>query len=102
MQEEESPPPQGTTFYYFLDQVSLNQHKFVDENTNQEKLQSEIVDALKSQMIRSGRILLCLHPWNRPIPLRRVWCLVRARCNHSLLIVIPYSPPCTLFPACPV
>ena len=73
--EEENPPPPGTTYYYFLDQFSLNQHVFVDEQANQKQMQQQIVATLESNMTRSGHVLMCLHPWSRPVPLRRAWCL---------------------------
>ena len=34
-----------------------------------------VVNALQSEMIRSAHVLMCLHPWNQPVPLRRMWCL---------------------------
>ena len=34
-----------------------------------------VVNALRSEMIRSAHVLMCLHPWNQPVPLRRMWCL---------------------------
>lgn len=73
--EEENPPPSGTTYYYFLDQFSLNQHVFVDEQANQKELQQQIVASLEGQMTRAGHVLMCLHPWNKPVPLKRAWCL---------------------------
>ena len=73
--EAENPAPPGKTHYYFLDQFSLNQHKFVDEGANQKEMQEMVVNALQSEMIRSAHVLMCLHPWNQPVPLRRMWCL---------------------------
>ena len=58
-----------------MDQFSLNQHKFVDEGANQKEMQEMVVNALQSEMIRSAHVLMCLHPWNQPVPLRRMWCL---------------------------
>merc|ERR1711871_1204203 len=91
LHEQEHPPPKGTTNYYFLDQVSLNQHKFVDDKKVQQtatnphtvrpdeedetKMQNQIVGALKAQMIKSGHVLMCLWPLEAPTPLKRAWCL---------------------------
>ena len=82
LHEQEHPPPKGTTNYYFLDQVSLNQHKFVDDKKVQQtatnphtvrpdeedetKMQNQIVGALKAQMIKSGHVLMCLWPLEAP------------------------------------
>eukprot|EP00937_MAST-01D_sp_MAST-1D-sp2_P001009 g1009.t1 len=87
--EAEFPPPKGTTNYYFLDQFSLNQHKFVETVApshsatpcpaggaeSQQQMQQELVSALKSQMLKSGHVLMCLWPWHKPVPLQRAWCL---------------------------
>ena len=90
--EAEHPPPKGTTNYYFLDQFSLNQHEFVSDGTaaavsphvekawekkddETREMQRRIVDALKAQMLKSGHVLMCLWPWQKPTPLCRAWCL---------------------------
>jgi hypothetical protein len=86
--EEEHPAPRSGGHYYFLDQLSLNQHVFVDENANQNELQQEILAVLESNMQSSAHVLMCLHPWNHPVPLRRMWCLfelfVAVRSNVKL------------------
>eukprot|EP00937_MAST-01D_sp_MAST-1D-sp2_P006852 g6852.t1 len=73
--EEEHPPAIGARYYYFLDQLSLNQHQFVDEGANQNELQNQLVQVLESNMKSAAHVLMCLHPWSRPVPLRRMWCL---------------------------
>eukprot|EP00937_MAST-01D_sp_MAST-1D-sp2_P003154 g3154.t1 len=97
--EAEFPPAAGTANYYFFDQFSLNQHKFVDDkqktvtNPHAERpdpqrqeaqedkdketkeMQRQIVDALRTQMLKSGHVLMCLWPWYKPVPLQRAWCL---------------------------
>ena len=34
-----------------------------------------VVQALQAEMRHSGHVLMCMHPWNQPVPLRRMWCL---------------------------
>ena len=88
--EEEQPPPPGTNNYYFLDQFSLNQHTFVTEDANQKEMQERVLTTLEGQMLKSGHVLMCLHPWNRPIPLSRAWCLfelyvaLESKCQISM------------------
>eukprot|EP00937_MAST-01D_sp_MAST-1D-sp2_P001674 g1674.t1 len=90
--EQEFPPGKKCTNFYFLDQFSLNQHKFggaaVDAKSkpgapgygaawqaDTKKLQRHIVDALTAQMLKAGHVLMCLWPLEAPTPLRRAWCL---------------------------
>ena len=88
--EEEQPPPAGTNYHYFLDQFSLNQHTFVTEDANQAEMQARVVAALEGQMIKAGHVLMCLHPWDRPVPLSRAWCLfelyvaLESKCKLSM------------------
>eukprot|EP00937_MAST-01D_sp_MAST-1D-sp2_P004187 g4187.t1 len=83
--EEGSPPAGGKTNYYFFDQFSLNQHKFVEDSIrgghdsrpvpdaepapaataaqlprkdSQAEMQQQIVSALKAQMLASGHVLI--------------------------------------------
>jgi hypothetical protein len=89
------PPAKGHTNYYFFDQFSLNQHKFVDgtprSNPHSEQvplvavgkskkeaakeMQRQVVGALKAQMLKAGHVLMCLWPLEMPVPLSRAWCL---------------------------
>ena len=95
---EEDLPPEQTNFYFF-DQFSLNQHKFVEDtvrgghdsrptdeahgeppassrkDSSQTDMQLEIVAALKAQMLCSGHVVMCLWPLEQPTPLQRAWCL---------------------------
>ena len=75
--ELENPPAKGETHYYFIDQLSLNQHTFVGVTAEADEvaLQKRIIASLTGQMINSGHVLVCLHPWHNPVPLRRSWCL---------------------------
>ena len=41
-------------------------------------MQEKILDALRAQMLKSGHVLMCQHPWNKPVPLQRAWCLFEA------------------------
>ena len=96
LHEHEFPPAKGAANFYFLDQFSLNQHTFVDDNPNPKQtveedntnphaerpdeteapdMQQKIVDALRAQMLKSGHVLMCLWPLEAPTPLRRAWCL---------------------------
>ena len=93
--ELEHPAAACGTNYYFLDQFSLNQHDFVygtpaftpraleTTHTPRPELpsaaaQAKISDALRAQMLKSGHVLMCQHPWNQPVPLQRAWCLFEA------------------------
>jgi hypothetical protein len=88
--EEEQPPPAGTANFYFLDQFSLNQHTLVTEDANQTEMQERVVAALEGQMLKAGHVLMCLHPWDRPVPLSRAWCLfelyvaLESKCKLSM------------------
>ena len=98
--EQEFPPPKGRVNYYFLDQLSLSQHEFVqtpranphtprelaqgleaapeDEEGSVKEMQQQLVDALKAQMLKAGHVLMCLWPLQSPTPLKRAWCLFEA------------------------
>eukprot|EP00937_MAST-01D_sp_MAST-1D-sp2_P004569 g4569.t1 len=79
--EQENPPAQGSANHYFVDQFSLNQHIFVEmhnpthEALSPEEKQQKLVDALTATMCKAGSMLMCLWPWDNPIPLTRSWCL---------------------------
>ena len=91
LHEQEYPPTKGTTNYYFLDQFSLNQHKFVADDSSlaiphtprlahpstasPQDTQRQILAALKAQMQKSGHVLMCMWPLEAPTPLARAWCL---------------------------
>ena len=99
LHEQEFPPTKGRVNYYFLDQLSLNQHEFVQTprsnphtprggktqgGETQEEMQAmkatqrQIMGALKAQMLKAGHVLMCLWPLQSPTPLKRAWCLFEA------------------------
>jgi hypothetical protein len=73
--ETENPPTKGQTHFYFIDMFALNQHKFDQDCTEDNELQTNIIATLKESIRLPGRMICLLHPWTDPIPFRRVWCL---------------------------
>lgn len=63
----------GGPAYMIFDIFTINQHPnrfFVDS--------AAIERTLQMMVVKPGRLLLVLHPWNDPIPLKRCWCLFEA------------------------
>ena len=70
--------------FFFIDQLSLDQHKMTSVGLlSKEEKQAQVVEALRRSIEVPGRVLVLLHPWDRPIVLSRAWCLVSGRSMHS-------------------
>ena len=54
------------------DQFSFNQHKFLKGGT-QKATEDLMLATLKESISLPGRMICLLHPWQDPVPFRRVW-----------------------------
>jgi len=80
----------STTTYFFLDVFIMNQHDLSEisiegeqdgnQMTCKEKkvMYDVMLHNLEESIGRSGKVLLALDPWHKPIPLTRCWCLYEA------------------------
>jgi hypothetical protein len=60
-----------------VDSFALNQHAFVEDCTaGDEDMQEKLVATLRSNISAPGRVVICLYPYENPIPLQRCWCLL--------------------------
>ena len=55
------------------DMFALPQHTFTKDCTSIAEKQDELVETLTQSIQIPGRVISMLHPWQDPIPLRRVW-----------------------------
>jgi hypothetical protein len=64
-------------FYYFIDQFCLDQHVMTSGAAmlSKEEMQAEIVAKLRHSIEVPGRVLMLLHPYDKPVVLQRAWCL---------------------------
>jgi hypothetical protein len=72
--EREHPPAKGACYYYFIDQFAFNQHVFSKGSTQQET-EDMMLSTLKESISVPSQMICLLHPWDEPVPFRRVWCL---------------------------
>jgi hypothetical protein len=73
--EREHPSGKGQQCnYYFVDQFALNQHEFAKDCTQQE-VEDMMLATLKESIRVPAQMICLLHPWQDPVPFRRVWCL---------------------------
>ena len=73
--EHEHPPSKGQQCnYYFVDQFALNQHEFAKDCT-QKQIEDMMLATLKESIRVPAQMICLLHPWQDPVPFRRVWCL---------------------------
>ena len=54
------------------DQFSFNQHEFL-KGGSQKETEDLMLATLKESISLPGRMICLLHPWQDPIPFRRVW-----------------------------
>ena len=54
------------------DQFSFNQHEFLKGGT-QKATEDLMLATLKESISLPGRMICLLHPWQDPVPFRRVW-----------------------------
>ena len=60
----------------FIDQFCLDQNIFLDKTAlSQEQMQANIVMMVQRSISVPGRVLMLLHPYDRPVVLQRAWCL---------------------------
>eukprot|EP00746_Dinoflagellata_sp_MGD_P083060 gnl/MRDRNA2_/MRDRNA2_33040_c0_seq1.p1 gnl/MRDRNA2_/MRDRNA2_33040_c0~~gnl/MRDRNA2_/MRDRNA2_33040_c0_seq1.p1 ORF type:complete len:463 (+),score=21.04 gnl/MRDRNA2_/MRDRNA2_33040_c0_seq1:141-1391(+) len=57
---------QGNNIYFWFDCFAINQHMVNKEGE---------LDQLSDTVRACGSLLLVANPWNKPLPLTRVWCL---------------------------
>jgi hypothetical protein len=73
--EHEHPPSKGQQCnYYFVDQFALNQHEFAKDCT-QKQVEDMMLATLKESIRVPAQMICLLHPWQDPVPFRRMWCL---------------------------
>ena len=73
--EHEHPLSKGQQCnYYFVDQFALNQHEFAKDCT-QKQIEDMMLATLKESIRVPAQMICLLHPWQDPVPFRRVWCL---------------------------
>ena len=72
--EREHPPSKGERNYYFVDQFALNQHEFAKDCT-QKQVEDMMLATLKESIRVPAQMICLLHPWQDPVPFRRMWCL---------------------------
>ena len=70
--EREHPPSKDECWYYFVDQFAFNQHEFLKGGT-QKETEDMMLSTLKESISVPGRVICLLHPWQDPVPFRRVW-----------------------------
>ena len=73
--ETEHPSPVGKANHYFIDQSAMNQWEFAAGCTNDAEHQALLVETLRYNLRTAGNVLICLSPWDSPIPFSRTWCL---------------------------
>ena len=54
------------------DQFSFNQHEFL-KGGSQKETEDLMLATLKESISLPGRMICLLHPWQDPVPFRRVW-----------------------------
>lgn len=79
--------------YVLVDFVCLNQHRLEFGCTATAVKRRELMDLLDEMLLASGALLVCIHPWDRPLVFTRVWCIFEmARCLHWKLPVVMTLP----------
>lgn len=53
---------------------AFNQHEFLKGGT-QQQTEDLMLSTLKESISVPGQMICLLHPWDDPVPFRRVWCL---------------------------
>eukprot|EP00928_Gymnodinium_smaydae_P000005 TRINITY_DN10004_c0_g1_i1.p1 TRINITY_DN10004_c0_g1~~TRINITY_DN10004_c0_g1_i1.p1 ORF type:complete len:591 (-),score=106.86 TRINITY_DN10004_c0_g1_i1:494-2266(-) len=79
------PDPQ----YFFIDVFSMNQHDLaevmgrpIEGDDKQHEIERILQDNLTRAVSCSGRVLLALDPWEKPVTLTRSWCLYEIYTAH--------------------
>jgi hypothetical protein len=91
--EHEHPPSKGECYWYFVDQFALNQHAFAKDCT-QKQTEDMMLATLKESIRVPAQMICLLHPWQDPVPFRRVWCLFELYIAITLgAKVIMHFPP---------
>ena len=61
---------------FFIDQFCLDQHEMTDLSLPKDEMQRNVVGKLQKSITVPGRVLMLLHPFDKPVVLSRAWCLV--------------------------
>ena len=54
------------------DQFAFNQHEFL-KGATQKETEDKMLETLEESISVPGRVICLLHPWQDPVPFRRVW-----------------------------
>ena len=62
---------------------AFNQHEFLKGGTAKQT-EDAMLATLKESISVPGRMICLLHPWQDPVPFRRVWCLYELHTAFTL------------------